>query len=234
MISNDQATPGSKLTSARRAATCINVAGGIAASSSLFYTGPYDVVLILTMLFPIGAIIVMVLHPGLITLHERRKSEYPTVMYAVLLPGVFLLAIALRDFNLAPSNVMWYYTVGFAAVYLAVMREVKRTAESIPIMNIIGASAIAMAYSYGTYVIINCKYDVSAPSIHRVTIVDKKIDEAKSTSYYLVLEQWGPFTSTEESRVPKEKFDSVNTGDVLNIALKPGPLQTQWYYIKGD
>jgi hypothetical protein len=65
-------------------------------------------------------------------------------------------------------------------------------------------------------------------------VIDKRISSGKTTSYYLELEPWGPFAEPEEAKISRDEYESVAVGDSVRTALKPGLLNTKWYYVITD
>ena len=223
-----------RLSEARRVATYINFIGGCVGVWMWFYPRPYLVSVSIGMTLPLIALGSLFVYRGLIRFDERKNSAYPSIIYGFIAPSGALAIRAIMDYEILSYKDLWI-TVGVSSILLTVLflvitKEVKFS----KILDYITAFSLAgmiFAYSFGTYVILNCLFDKSTPEVFRTEVIDKEIDSGRSTTYYLKLDPWAPGMQQEKVSVTKDEYVVTDKGDSVDIYLKRGLLKTPWFYV---
>jgi hypothetical protein len=89
-------------------------------------------------------------------------------------------------------------------------------------------------YSYaGTYGV-NCVYDNSTPIVYHAEVVDKRIRTSRKgrKTYYVKVKPWGHHYDKEEISVSSVQYNNITIGESVEIDLKNGLFNIQWYYIE--
>ena len=199
-----------------------------------FYPRPYLVSVSIGMTLPLIALGSLFVYRGLIRFDERKNSAYPSIIYGFIAPSGALAIRAIMDYEILSYKDLWI-TVGVSSILLTVLflvitKEVKFS----KILDYITAFSLAgmiFAYSFGTYVILNCLFDKSTPEVFRTEVIDKEIDSGRSTTYYLKLDPWAPGMQQEKVSVTKDEYVVTDKGDSVDIYLKRGLLKTPWFYV---
>lgn len=221
------------LASAKKICSYLNIAGIILAIILMVYPRPYELMIPVGLLFPVICIVVFYTRIDSITMVDDNKSNaYPTLSTAIVLPAS---AVALRMF-------INYDLLGYMQCFIVVMG----IAVSLVFIFFLiykfkkpykyGASLIVFVavYSYAGFVAVNCMYDTRAAKSYPVTVLSKHISHGKSTTYYLEITKWGTRTHSEDESVPSSLYYEVNTGQNVNVYVKPGLLDSPWYFISNN
>lgn len=223
-----------KLNTACQFARITNVIGVLSASWVFFYPNPYQYSIIPAIVFPIICLFILRHFKGLIKIGKREKSTHPTIFIGFFGSIIALTLRALRDFSILEYSNVWIPIILIASIYITVLlfciQDVKYKKLS-DFFNAFGVLIIVMAYSYSSFITVNCLYDKSEPEIFNAVILDKVTSSGKNTTYYLDLSPWGPRKQAERITVSREQYDNFDINDEASIYLMKGKFDVQWFKI---
>ena len=223
-----------RLHSARKLSNILNVLAVLVTLWFFLYPYPYPLVAGIVMLFPFLVIIALKMYKGLIRIDEKKKSIYPSLMLALLLPSLVLAVRALMDYSILNYRNLWIPLAITTILLLGTLiRSTKefnlRKWRSVVSMLVIGL--FMAAYAYGALLHLNCFYDLSTPELYEAEMLDKRISTGKNTSYYVALSPWGPRQETEEVKIPAYQYEQLEPGDVVEVYVNNGLLNIPWFFI---
>jgi len=210
----------------------LNIIGLVISFWLYLYPQPYPVPLYIALIYPFFALIYFVRNQSIVTLigENKKKSAYPSLSLAFIIPPVALLIRTLIDFDILEYDQLFLYVGIFAGVLvLALLLLIGQSKARV--MNIIGAFGFALFIGYGGVVVANCIPDRSVVQIYKVQILDRRISSSKSKSYYLSLTEWGNRKRGKEVSVASSLYKEVAIGDSVSVNIKKGMLNIPWYYI---
>ena len=163
---------------------------------------------------------------------KKKNSAYPAILYGFMGPSLSLLVRSFTDFELLEYRDIWI-TISALALALTVLvvfgtRELKKLIDYLTLIALVG---MTVAYSFGTCVILNCFFDKSQPEVFTSEVVSKEISSGKTTTYYLVLNPWGPRTKPERVTVTQYEYETTDEGETVEIYLKRGQLGVPWFFV---
>lgn len=220
-----------RLEEAKKAAWYLNTASWGVLAWLFFYPHPYNIATSVAAAFPLLAILTCYAYRGFMKGDDTDKSAYPSVLNALIMPSIVLMLRAILDFNILAYEKGWLI-MGFmaATLYIAYMLPTggfaPKTASHYFMMFFL--PVMTFAYSFGTYVVLNCQADTSTPAYYRTVIESKRISKGKSTTYYLTLNPWGEIKEPEEVTVTYSEYDYAQPGDTVTILQHPGYLKLPW------
>jgi hypothetical protein len=223
-----------RLAEARRIARYLNIVGGVVAGWLWFYPHPYDIAGLVAIAVPLLSLGAVYLYRGFIRFDQRNNSAYPSMFFGFMLPGMGLLIRAVLDFEIMEYGQLWMVvvlvTVVIAAVLMLGTRELKFK-KRVEYFTAVAVAGIVLAYVFGAYVFANCVFDASAPQVFTAEVVGKEISSDNVTTYYLVVNPWGPRTEAERISVSEEDYEVVQEGDPVDIYFMQGLFKTPWFYL---
>jgi hypothetical protein len=119
------------------------------------------------------------------------------------------------------------FTVVSLSIYLLIFflaKDVKKNPTVALILIFICAS-----YGASAVISLNSILDKSLPSVYKAKIIEKRISNGRSTSYYLNLSPWGSRTEEKDVDVKKSLFDRAKIGDSVHIYVRNGSLGIPWF-----
>ncbi|NCD70868.1 hypothetical protein [Mucilaginibacter agri] len=219
-----------KLASVKKICTYFNIAGIVTFFMLLVFPKPYQLVISIDLLLSVICIIVFGVYAGTITMvDDSKKNAYPTLSTALFLFAAGLLLRMMIDYDLldyakcVTPVIVVSISLAFLFFLIYKLRKSYKFGYTIAIVIII--------YSYAGVVALNCVFDSSSAKTYHATILSKHISHGKSTTYYLEISKWGTRTNSEDESVPSSLYNEVNTGQNVNVYLKPGLLNIPWYFI---
>ncbi|MDB5136268.1 MAG: hypothetical protein JWP37_2871 [Mucilaginibacter sp.] len=121
--------------------------------------------------------------------------------------------------------------IGFGMIIALYFAGIKKSNESI-VGQIIIAVVIAAAYGFGSTMQINSVFDQSKPQVFNAMVTNRHITHGKSTTYHLILSEWGQHHESDNISVSEAFYYQVQVGSQLKIDLKKGTLNIPWYYVE--
>ncbi|OYU96343.1 MAG: hypothetical protein CFE21_08070 [Bacteroidetes bacterium B1(2017)] len=224
-----------KLHLAQSISTILNIVGFIVGVWLLFYPKPYQPLMFGALLIPLLVIGIIKYFKGLIKLNEKEKSAYPSLTLALILPALILCIRGISDYNLIdsssiilPSSILSLSIL----VFLLVNHKELEYHKAKDLFVVLIIYAILFGYSFGIIISLNGLLDKSAPQYYSSTILSKRTSSGKYTSYYFEIDTWGKQNEPEEISISRQKYDSLEPGQVVTVELKNGFFNMPWYHIK--
>lgn len=223
-----------KLNQAKKVATVINWMASIAAAWAFFYPVPYEIVILLNLLFPAVGVIVLFLYKGLIHMDENAGSAYPSLAYAIIFPSMALVLRAVLDFNILSYTNFWpvfiLISISFLLIPLLRTKELNYKTH-IGKFTFVSLLLITSAYGFGAVITVNCTFDNSLPETYSTLIMDKSISRSSGIStYYLDVSPCGPEKNISQVVVSQDLYKSALKGEETTIYLGKGWLNIPWFY----
>lgn len=231
-VGTDSESREQRLTSAKKGSRILN-AGGLIITFWLFiHPHPYLFALSVGLLYPIIAMIYFFRQQEVLTLMSaEKKSAYPSLNSALILPPTALIVRALIQYDLLSFKdcilPIILSSAAFTLIFLLFLRASKTRSN-----NFWMGVFFSLIYSSSGIVIVNCAFDASKPIEYKTRVLDQSITTGKSTTYYLKLDAWGPRKESEDESVPKSVYYSVKKGDLVTVYVEKGYLNIPWYYVQ--
>lgn len=209
----------------------------------ILYPKPYEILLIILLLFPIVGIFLNGIHrPSIITLVEIGKdkngnNEYDVADFIDIISWAILLRVII-DYDLENFySLIIPGAVTFALVLIILFSTHKLIASSTQNKWWIYCSLLfnIFVYSYAGTCAVNCTFDNSKPQVYKTTILNKRTSEGRrSTSYLVEITPWGNRSEKEEINISKTQFEKLYVGDHINVDIKKGLFNIPWYYVEDN
>jgi hypothetical protein len=224
-----------KLAKAHKMAKVLNWTGGLIGIWTFFWASPYEYAIIASIAFPILCLIVLKFSNGLIRINEKKENAYPVIFWGIFATSMGLCLRGLMDYNIFDYSNVWTPSISVTLAYTALLtigsKEFKLDMAK-GYWMIIGYSILIFCYGYGAVITLNCMYDKSEPEIFHATILNKRIDSGKLTTYYLELTPWAQQSKSSEFTVSKELYNNLHIADTVNIVFKQGNFDIPWFEIR--
>ena len=220
-----------KLKKARYIAITYNISGTLLAFGSIFLDNNFDVILLI--IYPLLSIPIMLFSKGLIKfLSNRKRSVYAYISFGIFMPPIVMLFKSMVDYDLYRYD---YYCMIFISMSLIIwglfyITGINKAVESIKgqtIMMII----VALIYSSGSVIQINCTFDNSTPKIFHTNIISKDIEYSKGNHYYVTLSPWNVSKKSHHIEVSQSFYEGKSQGDSVIVHMKKGTINIPWFYI---
>ncbi len=193
---------------------------------AFFIPQPYELLIIVLILFPLLIVGIIVHHKGLIKIGTDDISAYPSAIFGLFMSSIALTLRALIDFdNIYDYSNVWL-PLGIISFLLIVI--IARSTKPLNLETILMLFITSVTYSYGSIIVPNCYYDKSEPKAYSIQILDKRIGD---DTYYLKLKPWGQQIEPEEITVSQDLYDKRNNGDYVDIYLKEGFFNIPWIIV---
>lgn len=176
---------------------------------------------------------------GLAATHTQARQTgplSPTAQFELLLMFFFAcITLGVRaslDFNLLHASQARLPAFILAVILLVYLLKADREFKR-PVSFVI-AAALSLFYAHGAVVSSNCLLDGSAPSIAKVTVVDKQRTQNKKGnkmphySYYLQLAPWEP-AAPEMIEVSRALYTQTRINDELQLSVRAGRWNLAWF-----
>jgi hypothetical protein len=223
------------LDGAKKTARIINIVG-VALAVSLFIARDYlYYTWIATAIFTPFSVLVLRYYKGLIRVDENKNSPYPSIFLGLFGSIMGLLLKSLLTFHILDHANVWP-PVGLITAALLVLLVLKNKEfeqfNKQTIFMVVFCAVLSFTYGYGIVTGFNCVYDSTPPSKHMANVMDKRISNGKSTSYYLTLSPWGPVKESDEVDVSEDTYAETELGDHVNIYLFKGKMEIPWFVVE--
>jgi hypothetical protein len=162
----------------------------------------------------------------------RRNDAHPDMTLGLMMPGLLLTARAFLDAH----TLDWS-----GSLMLAVAGGLPLSAAALRVdpwfrrqrMTAILTCIFTLAYGFGAGFEIDVLADSTKPSIYATHVLGKRISHgSKSTTYYLTVGPWGPFTHDREIGVSIAQYRATGMGDTVCIYLGKGAFKVAWYQLR--
>lgn len=215
----------------RKRCRALNITATAACLWALFRPRPYDYAIWTCVLIPLIAVALVVNFRGIIKFDAREGSAYPTVAVAFIMPICGLVTRAIYDWEILSWHSFWIpfsaFTLAPFLVILVFDKGVRqKVSEGILILF------FCAVYGYGTTISLNGILDNSDPQICEATVINKRISNEDHPSRFLELSTWGPREQREEVEVSKNKYETVNIGDTVEVYVFQGKFNVPWFRVR--
>jgi hypothetical protein len=218
------------LPTARTWALFLSLATGLAAAGLAF--GPIPLRLpgmVVLVIMPMIAVVLLHRAPLLYAIFKPKADPRAELMAVPLAAGFGFLFRA-SGVHFVSTQSLLMIAVPVALVYgLAFVIAGRRNAMQPG--SWFAAIAIAGLYAYGLTSAVDTLADRAAATNYETTVLSKHVSRGRSTTYYLDLAPWGPFTFAPQVKVPSSTYRAVAEGDEVCIQLHPGALHLPWYRV---
>lgn len=226
------------LEKARRDATTINIASCIAAGC-LFFPRVSQFALIPAMIAPWVAIAYMYYYKGLIAIDTYKGSPLPSLFLAVGIPSCILFISRGININVQDAGNIWLpaIAIGLLMGLFLVITAIRGALTSNKPATLAACFLylfVIPAYSYGTILSLNTRFDNSQPAYYETEVLFKRVSKGKSTSYHLQLAPWGPVHNTKDVTVSRDFYIRTELNSKVRISLQKGWLDIPWYTVGDD
>lgn len=162
---------------------------------------------------------------------NNSTSVYPFVFIGFIIPVVSLFLQSL-NYEFLSLHLIWLpgtiiAAFAFGGLLFTGINQSFRPIET-QVVLMLGISCL---FAFGSLRMINCQFDDSARQVFDTTIRDKWITTGKSTSYNILLGEWGQTQGGQAISVSKSFYNEVEPGLPVHVVLRQGALGMQWYYL---
>lgn len=222
-----------KFNNARKYSIAYSIGGTVLFFGSMILHRRMDLLSYVLLIYPLAGVLLMSLSNGLIRLFAKKSSAYSSIFTGLLFPSVALIIQATVDSEILSYDNAWVPSllIGFGMIIALYFAGLKKTNESI-VGQIIITIIIAAAYGFGSTMQINSVFDQSKPQVFKTTVIDHHVTHGKSTTYHLILGEWGEHHKEDNISVSSSFYDQVQVGSQLKVDLKKGVFNIPWYYVE--
>jgi hypothetical protein len=209
-------------------AACV-VTGGAAAGFALAPAEYRVAALVVLALAPFAAAYLLYQQPLLYGIFKAKADPRADVSIMVMISGFGLLLGATKVNFISVGLLLPFIALGalaLLATFYPAVRKNPRLAGTL--MGLLFLSAL---YGWGVAASIDTATDPSVPQTFTVQVLGGHISHgSRSTSYYLLLEPWGPYGDVDtQMKVSGRMYYATHQGDLICLALHAGTLHAPWY-----
>jgi hypothetical protein len=227
-----------KLDRARKLTKLLNTISIFIALATILYPKFYKLQIIACVGLPLLGLIILKNSKGLIKLNENPKSKLPNLVSTLLMPTIALALRALIDFNVLNFSNAFKFSTAFIillTIFLFSSSELTFNLKKIKTyLIIIVISFFGAIYSISSIIVTNGIFEKNEPTGYKASVIDKRINYGKTTTYYLKLSQWGPQIEVKEVSVAKEIYSKKEIGDEVNIYYNVGLFDIPYYIVMNE
>ena len=194
----------------------------------MVYQGPVRLTAaIILALVPAMALYLLSSDPLLYAVGKPKRDPRTDLTIAVFCSGMGLVLVGVAV-HYASYKPLLEWGALVAAIYVFAFSTLTQKGLRVPsfllIMLIYGG-----LYSFGFVMAADTLLDDKPSTTYATFVVGEHETHGRSTSYYLDLAPWGPFTGTNKLSVSRSEYARARTGDAVCLALRPGYLNAPWY-----
>jgi len=203
-----------------------------AGSAAAFVWGPADyrlAAMTVLALAPVAASCLLYRRPLLYGAFKARGDPRGDVSPVPMISGFGLLMGAMRvtfvSMDLLFPFIAFGVLASLAMFYPAARRGPRFAA------TLMGLCFLSALYGWGLALSVDTAADRSAPQTYTAQVLGEHISRgSRSTSYYLILEPWGPYEAGNTAmKVSGAMYAATRPGDIVCLALHAGALHAPWY-----
>jgi len=187
---------------------------------------------VISLIYPLLGLVLMGLSKGIVRLFAKKNSAHPSIFIGLFLSSMVLLVRAFLDAkilsfdNLVIPAIAVFITVFFVLYYLTV-----KMAKASFLSQIFFIVMISAIYGFGSTLLANCIFDKSKPEVFATTVTGHHITHGKSTTYHILIGEWGQQHEEENVSVSESFYYRVAVGSTVNVNLKKGLFNVPWYFL---
>jgi hypothetical protein len=233
-IKQDQslgATPDDRLNALKQAKQlniALSVLTIVAGIVVLVYQGPVRLTAAVVLaLVPVMALYLLRSDPLLYAVGKPKRDPRTDLTVAVFVSGFGLMLAGVAVHFAAYLPLMEWGTL-VAFFYIFTFSALTQKGPRVPAFLLI-MLIYAGVYSFGLVMAADTLLDDSPSTTYATSVVGEHETHGRSTSYYLDLAPWGPFSGTNKLSVSRSEYARAQIGDAVCLALRPGYLHAPWY-----
>lgn len=211
----------------RKVVKVVNVMAFIAMLWAWLYPEPYEVVIIVNILFMVFAVFVSIRFKAAVNVYSDKK-EIPQ-LFVLLWPTFGLVIRSMMDCNLLYTTGAWV-CLGILAILMALFIYLNTNEYLKKKWLAVFLPLLCFGAVYGAVITTDYTFDFSQPKQYRTIIVDKRIDDGKTTSFHLTLEPWGDVKGQKDAIVSESFYNRKQIGQSIYVYEMNGLWGIHWYY----
>ncbi|HTW50153.1 MAG TPA: hypothetical protein VMD92_19500 [Acidobacteriaceae bacterium] len=232
-ISEDQelgATPEERMEALTRARTFFKAVAVFAVVAGLGYNlapMPWRLwCFAVVAIMPVLACFLLYRSPVLYTLGKSRADPRVDLLVLLLIAGFGLFIRGMRVEYVSSGPLVEDGIIVGIVFLVAFFRPATRGGQPGILIPLCLFTAI---FAFGLVTGANSVADPAPPQTFRAIVAGKHVTHGKSTTWYLTLGPWGPFSQLKDMRVSHARYDATSGGDTVCVLLHPGYLHAAWY-----
>jgi len=209
-----------------------NIIAFVFGFAAVFIEGNASIIFLL--LYPILGIAIMIFSKGTMKfLSNFKRSIYGFTLGGIFIPGFFLMIKSLFEYDILKYDNLWLPFLLISAMFFFILYRtgINSAIASIRTQVII-MLIVSLIYGFGSTRIINCSFDESSPKSINTTVDSKWIEYNKGEHYHLRISSWDSDPKPKDCEVRRSTFDRYESGNTIEVYVKPGLLHIPWFYIK--
>lgn len=206
------------------------VVAGAAAAAFAWAPAEYRVAaMVMLILVPAAAAYMLYQQPLLYGVFKAKADPRADVSIMLMISGFGLLMGATKVNFISVGLLLPFIALGalaLLAMFYPAVRKNPRLAGTLT-----GLFFLSALYGWGVAASIDTAPDPSVPQTYTVQVLGGHISHgSRSTSYYLLLEPWGPYADVNsQMKVSARMYYATHQGDRVCLALHAGTLHAPWY-----
>lgn len=215
----------------------INSIGILAALALVIHPTPFEEYMVpATLLIPILALLLTRLFPNISVYRKQGSQHQSPIIYVVLISGVMLAVRGFFDYQILEYNATIFPTLllFIGLLSLVIIRSKEFSFQKVfDYFRIAGLAILLLLYSFGTIMIVNCRYDRSQVERYATKILKKERKDIDHViSYHLTLAPWEKQQKINELKVDKAKFIELTHRDTIQLYVKKGLFGAEWFEVE--
>lgn len=219
-----------KLAKAKKIAVVLSWVAGIASVWGWLHPRPYELAMAILAIIPGIAVILLATGGGLYQMEGRRHDARADLSLPFILPGFVLALRSVWDFEfLEWLPILKLAIVGSMVLTILLvgadrgMRE-RRLAFLVFLF-------LSSFYTFGAMAQTNALLDRSEGQVFQTQVLAKRISSGKSTTYYFMVDPWGPRSQPNELSVSRALYQATPVGQSVCVWLRKGSLRVPWFVV---
>jgi hypothetical protein len=215
-----------KLEEAKKWAKALNISAGIFSILTIAYPYPYELIMLITLCFPVLVAGLITFYNGLIKLDGDDNKPYASVFIAAYFPGCALCVRALMDWDVMIFlDIVIPVIIASAAVFLLFYFNLSKENRKLKYALLFYFPFIF--YGFGAAITINGIFVDDPPKEYNSVIIEKSMNK-KGDKFYFYLASFADFNAPDKFDVSEEIFNRYEEGDNYPIKIQVGNLGIPW------
>ena len=220
-----------KLAKAKSVANALSWAAGVTAAWGWLYPRPYEAAMATLGVIPAIAVIALATGQGLYQVEGRRHDARADLSVAFLVPGAVLALRSLWDFEFLEWMPILKMAI-VASVILTILLVGADRGMRERRWAFLAFLLLCFLYAFGAMAQANALLDHSEGQVFRTLVLAKRISSGKSTTYYFMVDPWGPRNKPNEVSVSRALYQATPIGDAVCVSLGKGALGAPWFVVR--
>jgi len=216
---------------ARNRALIANIFATAVCIWAIVFPRPYPALMMALWILPLVPIALVQSSKGLIRLFSLPLDAHPGVGTALFVPLMMVWGRANYDFDVLLSRNLVIGSFLFSAGLCYLIWSADSCVRKQPV-TLIFVCLLGLAYGDGATIQINGLLENKPALLFPTAVKDKFIVRGRNPSYNLELPPWGPVTGSNAHSVSRRRYRAMQINAPVNIVLRTGLLDIQWYYLR--